>query len=240
MRYDKHNGDIPDYPFLNQDWSPTSEIIPGVKDVIDWSLISPRLGMAYQIGDRQVLRAFYGKFFDADVTGNWYAPPPNPPEYVYEYGPSLDGPWTYSSSFEYHGNLFHPDLKAPETDQFTLGWERRLGDNYTFGIQGVYKEAKNLIGWEILDDGVYENVPVDESVLGRDGAVVQHHRAANDPQGQRAGPGLQGAGKELQPAVRGRGPLVQQALQRWLELPIVVHMVRLDRFHSAAPAAIPG
>ncbi len=159
VRYDRHNGEIPDFPRLNQDWSPSSDIIPGVEDVVDWSLISPRIGMAWQIGDRQVFRAFYGKFFDADVTGNWYAPPPDPPAYITEFGPSLDGPWTYSSSFEYHGNLLHPDLKPPETDQFTLGWERRLGDDYTFGIQGVYKEAKNLIGWEILDDGVYENVP---------------------------------------------------------------------------------
>ena len=159
VRYDKHNGEIPDFPRLNQDWSATSDIIPGVKDVVAWSLISPRIGMAYQIGDRQVFRAFYGKFYDADVTGNWYAPPPDPPAYITESGPSLEGPWSYSSSFEYHGNLFHPDLKAPETDQLTLGWERRLGDNYTFGIQGVYKEAKNLIGWEILNDGVFEEVP---------------------------------------------------------------------------------
>ncbi len=159
VRYDKHNGEIPDFPRLNQDWSPTSDIIPGVKDVVDWSLVSPRIGMAYQIGDGQVFRAFYGKFYDADVTGNWYAPPPDPPASITESGPSLDGPWTYSSSFEYSGNLHHPDLKAPETDQFTLGWERRLGDNFTLGIQGIYKEAKNLIGWEILNDGVFEEVP---------------------------------------------------------------------------------
>jgi len=159
VRYDRHNGEIPDFPRLNQDWSPMAEVIPGVSDVVDWSLVSPRLGMAWQIGDQNVIRAFYGKFYDADVTGNWYAPPPDPPAYIYEYGPSLDGPWTYSSSFEYRGNLHHPDLEAPETDQFTVGWERRLGGNFALGIQGVYKESKNLIGWEILDDGVYEMVP---------------------------------------------------------------------------------
>ena len=193
VRYDKHNGDIPDYAVLNQDWSPSAEIIPGVSDVVDWNLVSPRLGMAYQIGDRQVLRAFYGKFFDADVTGNWYAPPPNPPDYLYEYGPSLDGPWTYSSSFEYHGNLFHPNLQAPETDQFTVGWERRLGDNFTLGIQGVFKEAKNLIGWEILDDGVYEEVPWTNPFSGETEQLYSVLEQPTTRKGNRPGDGSKAA-----------------------------------------------
>lgn len=189
VRYDQHNGEIPDFPRLSDDWSDTSDIIPGIKDVVDWSLISPRLGMAYQIGDRQVLRAFYGKFYDADVTGNWYAPPPDPTTYITEYGPSLDGPWTLSSTFQYRDNLHNPDLKAPETDQFTLGWERRLGDNYTFGIQGVYKEAKNLIGWEILNDGVFEDVPWTNPFTGETEQLVSIIEQPTTRKGNRPGPG---------------------------------------------------
>ena len=203
VRYDRHNGEIPDFPRLNQDWSPSSDIIPGVDDVIDWSLISPRIGMAYQIGDRQVFRAFYGKFYDADVTGNWYAPPPDPPAYITESGPSLDGPWTYSSSFEYHGNLFHPDIKAPETDQFTLGWERRLGDNYTFGIQGVYKEAKNLIGWEILDDGVYENVPWTNPFTGETEQLFSIIEQPTTRKGNGPGPGSKAPGRSYDQQYEG-------------------------------------
>ena len=203
VRYDRHNGEIPDFPKLNQDWSATSDIIPGVADVIDWSLISPRLGMAYEISDRQVFRAFYGKFYDADVTGNWYAPPPDPPAYVTEFGPSLDGPWTYSSSFEYHGNLFHPDLKAPETDQFTLGWERRIGDNYTFGVQGVYKEAQNLIGWEILDDGVYENVPWTNPLTGETEQLLSIIEQPTTRKGNGPGAGSKAPGRSYDQQYEG-------------------------------------
>ncbi len=203
VRYDRQNGDIPDFPKLNQDWSASSEIIPGVADVTDWSLISPRIGMAYQIGDRQVLRAFYGKFYDADVTGNWYAPPPDPPEYIIETGPTLDGPWTYSRNFEYHGNLFHPDLKPPETDQFTLGWERRLGEHYTFGIQAVYKDAVNLIGWEILDDGVYENVPWTNPFTGETEQLFSIVEQPTTRKGNGPGPGSKAPGESYNQQYEG-------------------------------------
>lgn len=189
VRYDQHNGEIPDFPRLSDDWSDTSDLIPGIKDVVDWSLISPRIGMAYQIGDRQVLRAFYGRFYDADVTGNWYAPPPDPVIYVTENGPTLDGPWALSSSFQYRDNLHNPDLRAPETDQFTLGWERRLGENFSFGIQGVYKEGKNLIGWEILNDGVYEEVPWANPFTGETEQLFSVIEQPTTRKGNRPGPG---------------------------------------------------
>ena len=159
VRYDQHNSDIPDYPRLNQDWSPTSETIPGLKDAVEWSLVSPRIGFAYQTSDKGVLRGFYGKFYDANVTGNWYAPPPDAPSYLYEYSDSRTGPWTPFFLFEQKGTTVDPDLEAPETDQFTLGYEHQLGRSFTLGIQGVYKETENLIGWEILGDGVYDFVP---------------------------------------------------------------------------------
>jgi len=203
VRYDRNNGDIPDYPVLNQDWSPSSEIIPGVQDVTDWSLVSPRLGMAYQMGDRQVLRAFYGKFFDADVTGHWYAPPPNPPEYIYETSFSLDGPWTYARNFEYHGNLFHPALKPPETDQFTLGWERRFGDTVSFGVQAVYKEAKNLIGWEILDDGAVEHVPWTNPFTGETEQLTSILEQPTTRKGNGPGPGSATPGRNYHQQYEG-------------------------------------
>jgi hypothetical protein len=115
--------------------------------------------LAYQVGEQGVLRAFYGKFYDANVIGNWYAPPPDAPSYLYEYSSSLDGPWTPFSLFEQRGTTVDPDLKPTETDQFTLGYEQQIGKRSTLGFQAIYKDSKNLIGWEILDDGVYELVP---------------------------------------------------------------------------------
>ncbi|MEM1245286.1 MAG: TonB-dependent receptor [Acidobacteriota bacterium] len=166
VRYDRTTSDIPDFPRLNLDWTETGEIIPGQRDAVDWETVSPRLGFALQIGDSSVLRGFYGKFFDANVTGNWYAPPPDAPSYLYEFSTSLDGPWTESFTFEQRGTTVDPDLRPPETDQFTLGYERSFGQTVTVGLQAIHKETKNLIGWEILGDGVYEFVPFVNPLTG--------------------------------------------------------------------------
>lgn len=189
LRFDQHTADIPDYPVLNQDWSATSELIPGLKDAIDWTHWSPRIGFAYQVGEKSVLRGFYGKFFDGNVTGNWYAPPPEAPSYLYEFSSSPDGPWEEFFLFEQKGTTVDPDLKAPETDQYTIGFERQIGNRLTLGIQAVHKKTKNLIGFEILGDGVYEMVPWTNPFSGE---VVQLASIVEQPslrKGNGPGPG---------------------------------------------------
>ncbi len=159
VRLDQHKADIPSYPRLLQDWSESGDFIPGLDDAIDWTLVSPRLGFAWKTGERGVLRGFYGKFYDGNVTGNWYTPPPDAPSYLYEVSSSRDGPYTPFFLFEQDSTTVDPDLRAPETDQLTLGYEHQIGAHYTLGIQAIYKDSKNLIGWEILGDGELESVP---------------------------------------------------------------------------------
>jgi len=159
LRFDQINSDIPDFAKLDRFSNETGETIPGLKDAVDWSLWSPRLGFAWQTGQNGVLRGFYGKFYDQNVTGNWYAPPPDAPSYLYQYSLSPDGPWEGDFLWTQSGTTVDPNLKAPETDQFSLGYERQVGTYYTVGIQGVYKTTKNLIGFEILGDGEYEMLP---------------------------------------------------------------------------------
>ena len=50
-------------------------------------------------------------------------------------------------------------MKPPEFDQYAVGYEQQLSDSLTIGAELVIKEGTNLIGWHILDDGVYEHVP---------------------------------------------------------------------------------
>jgi hypothetical protein len=59
-----------------------------------------------------------------------------------------------------------PNLDPPRAVQYSLGAERQLGDVMTAGIQLVYKETKDLIGWEILGDGIYDIVPFVDPVTG--------------------------------------------------------------------------
>ena len=63
-------------------------------------------------------------------------------------------------TWEWHSNTVDPNLKPPETDQFTLGYEHQIGSETTrWGSRASTRRPINLIGWEILDDGVYEMIP---------------------------------------------------------------------------------
>jgi outer membrane receptor protein involved in Fe transport len=189
LRYDNIGSDIPDYPELDMQWNPTGNTIPGIKNAVEWEHFSPRIGFAYAIADSSVLRGFYGRFYDGNVMGNWYSPPPGAPDYLYEYAVTLDGPWFESFLWEWGDFPFDPDLKPPETDQYTLGWERQIGTHFALGIQGIYKEGKNLIGWEILDDGVYELVPWTNPFTNEVVNLVSIIEQPTTRKGNRPGPG---------------------------------------------------
>ena len=166
VRFDQLNSDVPAYPRLDRFGNETGETIPGIDNRIDWSIFSPRIGFAYKTGENGVLRAFYGKFYNSNVTGDWKAPPPSPPIFFYEISDSRNGPWEPYYTFDYGEPILDPNLQPPETDQYTLGYEHRLTNALTINFQGVYKETKNLIGWEILDDGVYEMLPWVNPITG--------------------------------------------------------------------------
>jgi outer membrane receptor protein involved in Fe transport len=169
VRYDKNGGDIPSYPELDNDMNPTGEMFPAVKDIIDWQTWSPRLGLAYQVAKgKGVIRASYGKYYDGNVTGNWNDLAPGQSPWYYSWGYYYDGPFYVYDVGGGPGNVALPeDLRPPQTDQYALGYEHQVGSNMAVGIQAVHKKSKDLVGFEILGDGVYEMVPFADPVTGQ-------------------------------------------------------------------------
>ncbi len=172
LRYDYHKGIIPSFPRLDADGNPTDEIIPGINPVFTWNNISPRIGFAYAAGadHNTVIRGSFGVYYDGNVGGNWNAPPPDAPGLAAYYGTSWEGPWDQEPAWEWSPGYFNvdPDLKAPRTLQYSLGFEQGFGGNYSFGVTGLYKDTKDLIGWEIMDDGVYDEVPFTDPFTGNE------------------------------------------------------------------------
>ena len=169
VRYDKDNGGIPPYEVLLSHGGgkgnavTSGEFYPAYDDLVDWENISPRLGIAHQVGEGErqgVLRASYGKYFEANTTSMWNGPHPDRPPSVYAFSYYRNGPF-YVYRTVSDESLIEPDpnMKAPEYDQYALGYEQQLSETLTFGAEVVIKKGKNLIGWQILDDGVYEEVP---------------------------------------------------------------------------------
>ena len=169
VRYDQSSADIPDYQRLDSDANPTGVTIPGLSDVVEFETVSPRVGFAYQVGKdrRGVLRGSYGKYYDGNVTGNWNSPPPEAPTIFYSYSYAPDGYfYVFSEVTSDNVALPDPNLKSPETDQYALGYEHQIGTDIAVGVQAVVKKTTNLIGWEILGDGVYEFVPFTDPETG--------------------------------------------------------------------------
>jgi len=196
VRFDMNRGSIPDYERLATG-SPsefpafnavsTGETIPGVENFVNWNLISPRIGFALQPGKsgRSVVRGFFGVFYDQNVIGNWDAPAPQLPPYeVYYYDPVTGrGDLSYDITAAEIG--FHPNLRPPRTLQFSIGFDQQLTDNVSASVQYVFKDTKDLIGWELLG-GVYEPFPFVDPFTGNTLTLFNEiepptRRKGNDP-----------------------------------------------------------
>jgi len=153
VRYDDQEGRIPDFPRLDVDGNPTDEIIPGA-DMISWKNWAPRIGFAWNPSGngRTVARGFVGRFWDGAGSASWYYPPPQRGNsevwFVY--------PWQFLVSSEPAAppdQLLDPDLKNPYTDQYGLSFDQQLGSDYAIGAQVMYRQTKDMVGWQIMDDG---------------------------------------------------------------------------------------
>ena len=188
VRYDTHDATIPDYPRLDIDSNDTGETIPGV-DVFNWQDFSPRVGFAWQVtGDgKTVVRGSAGIYRDGTVSGNWYAPPPEVPPwltYSYYYG---------TTSVQDRGlQLVDPGIEGPKTTEYTLGVEHQIGDDYSVGAQLVLKDTTNQVGWQILDDGVYEPFQWTDPDTGETFTLYDVIESPSLRKGNSTGPGANG------------------------------------------------
>ena len=162
VRYDRQEGVIPSFNRLDLAGNPTAERIPGVDPVFTWNYLSPRIGFAYTLGEKKstVVRGSFGIYYDGNVGGNWNSPAPFPPTLTaFASSGDENGPFDiFYYDFNAGANNVDPDLEAPRTLQYSLGFEKQFKQNYSFGVLGVYKDTSHQIGWEFLDDGVYEPI----------------------------------------------------------------------------------
>ncbi|MBA7690366.1 hypothetical protein ES703_98892 [subsurface metagenome] len=149
VRFDYNHGMIPDYDELDINEDPTGTVIPGIPDVGNWKTISPRFGLNYQLTSdmKTVFRASYGRYYDALIIGDWEdATPAQATWYAYGYNwgsGQYDDLWYI---WEPTADLgLDPDLKAPYTDQFSVGIERELFPDFSLSATLIYKRSLNVI-----------------------------------------------------------------------------------------------
>ena len=206
VRYDHSNGWIPSYPRLDDQGHETAVKLPGINDVIDWNTISPRLGFAWVAtrDQKTVVRGSAGEYRDGNVSGNWDYPPPGvPPTQIFLQDPETGLYDTLLYEIATDEFNIDPDLQAPRTYQYALGADRQFGDSWSAGAQLVYKDTDNLVGWEILGDGVYEPFLYTDPETGKTFQLANIIEQPTVRKGNRPGPGsLAGAGAKYEQKYR--------------------------------------
>jgi hypothetical protein len=136
---------------------------------LEWTDISPRLGLTYALGAerRTLLRAAYSRYVDQMTSGT--VTPTSAGAYAFTsfYFNDANGddaaqfgeidfaggnPFgfggfdpsnpTNSTSF----TRWDSDLKAPNTDEFILGFEHELFTDLSIGVNGTYRKLNDFIG----------------------------------------------------------------------------------------------
>jgi len=190
LRFDHAEGIIPSYPILTTEGDPTGTTTIALDPAFTWDNWSPRIGFAYNAGEsrRTVIRGSFGVYYDGVVGATFNGPPPYIPTMFYSTGPSWNGPWDFQGVWfsDELTTTVDPDLRAPRTLQYSLGFEREFRDVYSFGAQIVYKDSKDGIGWQILNDGVYETFDWTDPFTGQqytllDPVVFPTIRKGNGP-----------------------------------------------------------
>ena len=150
LRFDHNDGSIPSW-FVYDGWEKTSERVPGVDNIVDMNNFAPRLGLAFQLTSdhKTLLKASYGRYYDANHHDNWSYPGPAVSDYnVYYYDWGIEDYVFWYAIPGAMGYTVDPKLRNPYADTFSLGLERELMPNLSVGATFIYKKEKDLIGWE--------------------------------------------------------------------------------------------
>lgn len=159
LRFDYSRATIPSFMVYDA-WTETGERTKELKDALKWTTVSPRIGLAFQLTSDQktLLKASYGRYYDALHMSNWNWPGPNVTDWTMYYWDEWGQEWVVMDYIP--GGMAYtldPDLKNPYADQYSIGLERELFPNSSISATFIYKTEKNLIGWEDRG-GTYEKV----------------------------------------------------------------------------------
>jgi outer membrane receptor protein involved in Fe transport len=110
--------------------------------------LSPRLGLAYPITDRGVIRVSYGHFFQIPPFEFLYTNP----EFEIEVG-------------RLKSKIGNADLQPERTVSYEIGLQQQLTDDLAIDITGYYKDIRNLLGMQIHE---YLNVDKFARYINRD------------------------------------------------------------------------
>ena len=151
VRFDHSRAISQDLHALDLEGHETDGIVPGLGTLYTWNILSPRLGVTTKLtaDGRTMLRASYGRFSQGVLTGEFSAFHPGvTPITTTAFDPATGGYTRIVSVVDSRINLqLDPDMRAPHTDEYSIGVDREVGRRLAVAIAYVRKDGANFIGW---------------------------------------------------------------------------------------------
>jgi hypothetical protein len=151
VRFDHTRAFHQDLPALDPQGVETTQIIRGQGTLYTWNLWSPRLGVAAKLtGDgRTILRSSWGRFSQGVLTGELEPFHPGATATTTRSFVATTGDYTGTARVvDPKINLqLDPHMRAPHTDEFSIGVDREVGRHLALSAAYVRKDGANFIGW---------------------------------------------------------------------------------------------
>ena len=165
VRFDRMAGSIPPAPVVNAtqadgdgglcrcvlSFPTTGQTVSGQEDLFTWTEVSPRIGLNVRLTNdgKSILRATAGRYYRPIILNEFSG---------LHGGVSTTTLAAYDAATGRYSNIlsvtdpraniaFDPDIRAPLTDQFSIGIDRELTKNVGFSVSYVHKRSEDQISW---------------------------------------------------------------------------------------------
>jgi hypothetical protein len=183
VRFDHSRAISQDLHRVDLEGRETAAMVQGGGTLYTWNLWSPRLGVTLRLsGDsRTMLRASYGRFNQGVLTGELEAfHPGGTPTMVAGFEQATGGYTRIVSLVDPKDLRLDPKLRAPHTDEYSIGVDREIAPQLAVAMAYVRKTGADFIGWTDIG-GEY----TETTAVLKDGRAVPVFKLVNRPADRR-------------------------------------------------------
>jgi hypothetical protein len=156
-RFDRMEGISQDVPQFDGQFNEVGTL-EGLGTMVIWNTFSPRFGANVRLTEdgKTVLRGVAGRYYLPLFLGEFEdLHPGRAVRDLYRFDPATGGYTTFVSRTDPRAQVrIDGDMKAPYTDQFSIGLDREVANNLGVGVNFVHKRGGNQLGW-VDTGGVY-------------------------------------------------------------------------------------
>lgn len=161
MRFDHSRAISQDVRGIDSDGRDTDGVVEGLGTLYTWNVLSPRLGVTAKVTSdgRTVLRSTYGRFSQGVLTGEISGFHPGvTPSFRYAFDAATADYTRFVRRIDSSNLQYDPELRAPRTDEFSLGVDREVARRLSLAVAYVHKNGSDFIGWTDIGGQYREEV----------------------------------------------------------------------------------